>query len=111
MGSEHYDPKIANRDNKWDGTSSGFKLFLQITNYVFTVIYVYEIVVKYIAFGCKRFHCGSYPRSLAAWNNFDFIVFTSLIGILFDDVIGSETLPFPPAILRILRILRVARIL
>merc|ERR1711988_1522962 len=89
-----------------------FRMFLRISNYIFTLIFIYELVVKYIAFGCKRFHRGSYPRSLAGWNNFDwFIVFISILGILFDDVIGADNLPIDPAILRILRILRVARIL
>lgn len=112
MGSEHYDPSIASYENDYDGMSAGFKLFLRISNYIFTIIFVYELVVKYIAFGCYRFHMGSHPRSLPAWNNFDcFIVFISLVGILFDDVIGADNLPINPSILRILRILRVARIL
>jgi len=112
MGSEHYDPSIANYENNYDGMSASFQMFLRISNYIFTVIFVYELVVKYIAFGCQRYHMGSHPRSLAAWNNFDlFIVFISVIGILFDDIIGADNLPINPAILRILRILRVARIL
>lgn len=112
MGSEHYDPEIADYANDYQGMSDGFLLFLRVANYIFTVIFIYELVVKYIAFGCQRFHMGSYPRSLAAWNNFDcFIVFISVLGILFDDVIGADNMPVNPAILRILRILRVARIL
>jgi len=70
------------------------------------------LVVKYIAFGFARFHKGSYPRSLAGWNNFDwFIVAVSILGILIDDVIGADNVPIDPGILKILRILRVARIL
>lgn len=112
MGSEHYDPSIANYENDYDGMSSGFKLFLRISNYTFTIIFVYELVVKYIAFGCQRFHCGSYPRSLAAWNNLDaFIVFTSVVDVLFTDLIGADNLPMDSSLFRILRILRVARIL
>jgi hypothetical protein len=112
MGSEHYDPDRANAANEWDGMSSGFKLFLRISNYIFTLIFIYELAVKYYAFGFRRFHQGSYPRSLWGWNNFDwFIVFISVVGILFDDIIGADNLPIDPAILRILRILRVARIL
>jgi hypothetical protein len=112
MGSEHYNPDIATRENKWDGMSDDFKKFLQISNYIFTIIFVYELTVKYIAFGFRRFHCGAPPRSLWGWNALDwFIVFISVLGILFDDVIGAENLPMDPSILRILRILRVARIL
>merc|ERR1711988_2052992 len=40
-----------------------------------------------------------------------FIVFISILGILFTDLIGADNLPIDPGILRILRILRVARIL
>jgi len=112
MGSEHYDPSVATYANDYDGMSSAFKLYLRIANYIFTTIFVYELVVKYVAFGCKRYHCGAPPRSLAGWNNFDlFIVVISLLGILFDDVIGPDNLPIDPSFLRILRILRVARIL
>merc|ERR1711871_1939682 len=112
MGSEHYNPEIASYENDYDGMSDNFHLFLRVTNYIFTIIFVYELVIKYLAFGCKRFHMGSHPRSSANWNNFDFfIVFISLLGILFDDVIGADNMPVNPAIFRILRILRVARIL
>lgn len=112
MGSEHYDPEKATFENEYDGMSDGFKLYLRLTNYLFTLIFIYELVVKYYAFGFSRFHYGSYPRSLPGWNNFDcFIVFISIVGILFDDIIGADNLPIDPAILRILRILRVARIL
>merc|ERR1711988_154132 len=40
-----------------------------------------------------------------------FIVFISVVGILFEDIIGAESMPIDPGILKILRILRVARIL
>jgi len=112
MASEHYDPDLATSANDYDGMSDGFRLYLRLTNYLFTAIFVYELVVKYYAFGCYRFHKGSHPRSLPGWNNFDcFIVFISIVGILFDDIIGADNLPIDPAVLRILRILRVARIL
>lgn len=114
MGSEHYEPSHANYTNDWDPMTEGFDLYLRITNYLFTAIYVYELIVKYIAFGFRRFHCGSGldPRSMAGWNNFDiFIVFISILGILIDDAIGEDNVPVDASFLRILRILRVARIL
>lgn len=96
MAFEHYD------------MSDGFKLFLRITNYLFTGIFVFEMVVKQIAMGLKEYHCGLRK----AWNNFDvFIVFISVLGILIDDVIGSDNVPIDPSMLKVLRILRVARIL
>jgi len=119
MGAEYWDPAVAAGENadadgfaSEDGMPAGFKLFLRISNYIFTLIFIYELVVKYLAFGCKRFHMGSHPRSSPSWNNFDwFIVFISVLGILIDDVIGADNMPINPSILRILRILRVARIL
>jgi len=112
MGSEHYNTKYANYTNEYDGMSSEFKMFLRISNYIFTVIFIYEMVAKYYAFGCERFHMGSYPLSSWGWNNFDaFIVWISILGIVFDDFIGADNLPIDPSLLRILRILRVARVL
>jgi len=112
MGSEHYNPDVATPENNYDGMSDAFQMYLRISNYLFTAIFIYELTVKYIAFGFTRFHKGSFPRSLAAWNNFDwFIVAVSILGILIDDVIGADNVPIDPGILKILRILRVARIL
>lgn len=112
MGSEHYNVSYANYANDYDGMSSEFKLFLQISNYIFTLIFIYELVAKYYAFGFERFHLGSHPLSSPYWNNLDwFIVIVSIVGIIFDDIVGSDNLPFSPSILRILRVLRVARIL
>lgn len=96
MGMEHYD------------MTDGFKMFLRITNYLFTAIFVFEMVVKQIALGLPRYHCGLNKN----WNNFDvFIVVISVLGILIDDVIGSDNVPIDPSMLKVLRILRVARIL
>jgi len=96
MAMEHYD------------MSDNFLLFLQITNYLFTGIFIFEMLAKQLALGLPRYHCGLQK----AWNNFDvFIVFISILGILIDDVIGSDNVPLDPSMLKVLRILRVARIL
>jgi hypothetical protein len=96
MGMEHYD------------MSDNFVLFLQISNYIFTAIFIFEMVAKQAALGLARYHCGLSKN----WNNFDvFIVFISILGILIDDVIGSDNVPVDPSMLKVLRILRVARIL
>lgn len=94
MATEHYQ------------MSSGFELFLEILNYIFTVIFLYEAGAKLIAMGCGRYFCG--PD--ASWNRFDFFIcFISIIGIVGDHV--GDILPLNPTLLRVLRILRVARIL
>jgi hypothetical protein len=96
MAMEHYD------------MTDGFKLFLRLTNYLFTFIFVFEMVAKQVALGLPRYHCGLNKN----WNNFDvFIVFISILGILIEDVIGSDNVPIDPSMLKVLRILRVARIL
>jgi len=96
MAMEHYN------------MSDNFKLFLQVTNYIFTAIFVIEMVAKQISLGLARYHCGLQRH----WNNFDvFIVFISVLGILIEDVIGSDNVPIDPSMLKVLRILRVARIL
>lgn len=96
MGMEHYD------------MTDDFKMFLRITNYLFTAIFVVEMVSKQVALGLPRYHCGLSKN----WNNFDvFIVFISILGILIDDVIGADNVPINPSMLKVLRILRVARIL
>lgn len=96
MAMEHYN------------MSDNFIMFLRLTNYLFTGIFVFEMVAKQAAMGLKEYHNGLRK----AWNNFDvFIVFISVLGILIDDVIGPENVPINPSMLKVLRILRVARIL
>jgi len=96
MAMEHYN------------MSDNFQMFLRITNYIFTAIFVFEMFAKQAALGLTRYHTGLQK----AWNNFDvFIVFISVLGILIDDVIGPDNVPIDPSMLKVLRILRVARIL
>lgn len=94
MAMEHYE------------MSSEFKLFLEILNYIFTTIFLYEAGAKLTALGWGRYMCG--PD--ASWNRFDFFIcFISVVGIVLDNV--GDVLPLNPTLLRVLRILRVARIL
>jgi len=94
MAMEHYD------------MSDTFKLFLDILNYIFTAIFLYEAGIKLVAMGCGIYFCG---RD-ASWNRFDFFIcIISIFGIVGDHI--GNVLPLNPTLLRVLRILRVARIL
>jgi hypothetical protein len=87
----------------WDQPDS-YTLFLQILNYIFCVIFLYEVVAKTMAWGwCRAF--------ANHWYKFDFfIVATSFLGVA-TDITGGDWLPLNPTILRVLRIFRVARML
>jgi len=87
----------------WDQPDA-YTLFLQILNYVFCVIFLYELIAKTMAWGwCRAF--------ANHWYKFDFfIVGISGLGVL-TDIIGGDWLPLNPTILRVLRIFRVARML
>jgi len=94
MAMEHYD------------MSDAFTLFLEILNYIFTLIFLYEATVKIMALGWARY-CGGKDR---AWNRFDFFICViSVVGIGMDYI--GDVLPINPTLLRVLRVLRVARIL
>jgi hypothetical protein len=59
----------------YEGQPAGMDLFLKLTNYVFTAIFIFEAIVKLVAYGFAYFK--------TAWNKFDFfIVLTSIIDIL-----------------------------
>ncbi|XP_072560812.1 voltage-dependent T-type calcium channel subunit alpha-1H isoform X3 [Paramormyrops kingsleyae] len=81
------------------------RLFLTISNYVFTVIFVAEMTVKVVALGlCVG--CGSYLRS--SWNVLDGgLVMVSLVDLLASlaSASGNRIL----GILRVLRLLRTLR--
>lgn len=87
----------------WDQPDA-YTLFLQVLNYVFCVIFLYELVAKTMAWGwCRAFKNH--------WYQFDFfIVLVSGLGVV-TDIVGGEWLPLNPTILRVLRIFRVARML
>jgi len=105
MASEHYDPDYG----PTPGMSPNFLLFLKITNYIFTIVFIFETCAKLIGFGLVRFMCSGQVSN--SWNNFDlFVVLTSILGVVMDEM-GGDVLPINPTLLRVLRIARVARIL
>jgi len=79
---------------------------MSFTNYIFTVIFIIEAILKIIAFG------GSYLHN--NWNRFDFFV---VLASIFDIVLvvfdfdGGAALSVLPKIARVMRVLRVTRIL
>ncbi|KAG9343038.1 hypothetical protein JZ751_015256 [Albula glossodonta] len=105
---------------------------LKYCNYGFTITFVFEALLKLVAFGFRRFFKDS-PHSdrrarrqrgppvpmgreppviLDAWNQLDLaIVGLSIIGITLEEIESSAALPINPTIIRIMRVLRIARVL
>uniref|UniRef100_A0A665XAZ4 Voltage-dependent T-type calcium channel subunit alpha n=1 Tax=Echeneis naucrates TaxID=173247 RepID=A0A665XAZ4_ECHNA len=78
---------------------------LKICNYVFTLIFVLESVLKLVAFGFRRFFKDK-------WNQLDLaIVLLSIMGITLEEIEVNASLPINPTIIRIMRVLRIARVL
>ncbi|CAB1457734.1 unnamed protein product [Pleuronectes platessa] len=93
MSMEHYNqPKY-------------FEEILKYCNYVFTVVFVIETILKLVAFGLRRFF-------KERWNQLDLaIVLLSLMGIALEEIDLSASLPINPTIIRIMRVLRITRVL
>ena len=74
------------------------------SNYVFSLIFLFEMAIKQAAFGLQYFNSG--------WNCFDvLLVFASIVDLTME-ILGTSGLGgFNPTILRVLRIFRVARLL
>ncbi|XP_072916344.1 voltage-dependent T-type calcium channel subunit alpha-1H [Hemitrygon akajei] len=78
---------------------------LKYCNYVFTIVFVFESVLKLIAFGFRRFFKDR-------WNQLDLaIVLLSIMGITLEEIEINASLPINPTIIRIMRVLRIARVL
>ncbi|XP_062304557.1 voltage-dependent T-type calcium channel subunit alpha-1G [Osmerus eperlanus] len=78
---------------------------LKHCNYLFTLVFVIEAVLKLIAFGLRRFFKDR-------WNQLDLaIVLLSIMGITLEEIEMSAALPINPTIIRIMRVLRIARVL
>ncbi|XP_006873912.1 PREDICTED: voltage-dependent T-type calcium channel subunit alpha-1H [Chrysochloris asiatica] len=93
MSMEHYDqPKALDEALKY-------------CNYVFTIVFVVEAVLKLVAFGFRRFFKDR-------WNQLDVaIVLLSIMGITLEEIEMNAALPINPTIIRIMRVLRIARVL
>ncbi len=74
------------------------------SNYMFSLIFVGEMVIKLAALHCNYFKEG--------WNCFDFfLVAVSIVDLILEIVGSGGQSGFNPTILRVLRIFRVARLL
>ena len=88
--------------------SQSFADMLDFTNIIFTLIFLFEAIVKLIAFGKTYFN--------NSWNKFDFFVvcaslFDILLKLLEDLAGGNNFLAVGPQLARIMRVLRVTRVL
>ncbi|XP_048351510.1 voltage-dependent T-type calcium channel subunit alpha-1H isoform X1 [Sphaerodactylus townsendi] len=78
---------------------------LKYCNYIFTIVFVVEAVLKLVAFGFRRFFKDR-------WNQLDLaIVLLSIMGITLEEIEMNAALPINPTIIRIMRVLRIARVL
>ncbi|KAL2100766.1 hypothetical protein ACEWY4_002527 [Coilia grayii] len=78
---------------------------LTYCNYVFTVFFIIEALLKLVAFGLRRFFKDR-------WNQLDLaIVLLSIVGITLEEINMSASLPINPTIIRIMRVLRITRVL
>uniref|UniRef100_UPI003AAF45BE voltage-dependent T-type calcium channel subunit alpha-1I n=1 Tax=Centroberyx gerrardi TaxID=166262 RepID=UPI003AAF45BE len=79
------------------------RLFLTISNYIFTAIFVAEMTVKVVSMGL---YLGERAYLRSSWNILDgFLVFVSLIDIVVSMAGGAKIL----GVLRVLRLLRTLR--
>ncbi|KAM9819743.1 voltage-dependent T-type calcium channel subunit alpha-1H-like isoform 1-T1 [Syngnathus typhle] len=78
---------------------------LKYCNYVFTLVFVIEAVLKLVALGLRRFFKDR-------WNQLDLaIVLLSIMGITLEEIDLNASLPINPTIIRIMRVLRITRVL
>ncbi|KAJ7306000.1 hypothetical protein JRQ81_010366 [Phrynocephalus forsythii] len=78
---------------------------LKYCNYVFTIVFVIEAILKLVAFGFRRYFKDR-------WNQLDLaIVLLSIMGITLEEIEMNAALPINPTIIRIMRVLRIARVL
>mmetsp|Transcript_17432 Transcript_17432/g.12443 ORF Transcript_17432/g.12443 Transcript_17432/m.12443 type:complete len:104 (-) Transcript_17432:1064-1375(-) len=89
-----------------DGDSDATLMFLSITNYIFSAVFLIECVLKILAYKWAYFD--------TAWNRFDFFVVVSSILDIAMDNLGSDalgSLSVAPQLARVLRVLRISRVL
>ena len=97
-----------------EGASPMVVNFLRVSNYVFTVIFLLEAILKLLVYRMAYFKTG--------WNKFDFfVVMSSLIDLAIEMMLptpeggqedeGSAILSVGPQLARVLRVLRVSRVL
>ena len=79
-------------------------LFLKYANYLFTILFIFEAILKILALGLKNYFRNK-------WNCLDMmIVILSIGGIILDELATSD-FPMNPTIIRVMRVLRITRVL
>ena len=75
---------------------------MEIFNYIFTVVFTIEFILKIVAFGPRRYWTDH-------WNKFDLLIVTlSYVGIILEQI-ASGLIALNPTIIRVMRMLRIAR--
>ena len=89
----------------YDDAPEYYQKGLENANYFFTVVFFFEFLFKFVAFGWTYFQIG--------WNIFDFsVVCASLFEIVLDRMgSGLKFLRMGPQLAKILRVTRVSRLL
>jgi len=86
-----------------DTMSDTHALTLAVLNYIFTVIFLLEMVLKHIGLGLKQ-----YWRD--GWNRFDGTI-VILSAVFFVLTVSGTTIAFDPTIARVFRMLRIFRVI
>eukprot|EP00928_Gymnodinium_smaydae_P046035 TRINITY_DN30635_c0_g1_i1.p1 TRINITY_DN30635_c0_g1~~TRINITY_DN30635_c0_g1_i1.p1 ORF type:complete len:461 (+),score=57.18 TRINITY_DN30635_c0_g1_i1:66-1448(+) len=91
---------------EFDGSTPGY---IYAIDYMFCVLFVVELVMRFVGFGCRRFWCGQDRY----WNWFDFFIVTlSTIDAFISIIVQGQATPLGNiSILRIIRIVRITRVL
>ena len=68
----------------YEGSGEGVNIFLEITNYIFTTIFLVECVLKLYVYRKAYFY--------TAWNKFDFfVVASSIFDLILDALLASNS--------------------
>ncbi|CAF0857896.1 unnamed protein product [Rotaria sordida] len=82
-----------------------FEIALDYCNYIFTIVFIIEAILKIIALGPLNYFKDK-------WNQIDsIIVILSISGIVIEKMKNGHMLPINPTIIRVMRVLRIARVL
>ena len=90
----------------YEGDSVVYESGLTYINYIFTSVFVIEMILKWIAFKFSYFS--------SSWNVFDWIVvFGSILDIVMSNMNASQLtfLRVGPQLIRVLRVMRVSRLI
>lgn len=89
----------------YEGQPAGMDIFLRITNYIFTTVFLIECILKLLVYGTSYFQ--------TTWNKFDFfVVAASLFDVALEFVDADDLKGIPIGnVAKVLRVLRVSRVL